>query len=60
MISIAVLDNVPPEVGLQKRDTFTTLNKVWPGAGIEPGPPAWQAAALTAQPSTTSYFFSRH
>jgi hypothetical protein len=26
IISIAVLENVPPDVGLQKRDTFSTLN----------------------------------
>jgi hypothetical protein len=52
IISIAVLENVPPYAGLQKRATFSTL-KVWPGPGIKPGPPAWQAAALTAQPSTT-------
>jgi hypothetical protein len=25
-ISIAVLENVPPEAGIQKRDTFSTLN----------------------------------
>jgi hypothetical protein len=26
IISIAVLENVPPDAGLQKRDTFSTLN----------------------------------
>jgi hypothetical protein len=46
IISIAVLKNVPPDAGLQKTAT-------WPGPGIEPRPPAWQAASLDAQPSTT-------
>jgi hypothetical protein len=26
IFSIAVLENVPPDVGLQKKDTFSTLN----------------------------------
>jgi hypothetical protein len=26
IISIAVLENVPPDVGFQKRDTFSTIN----------------------------------
>jgi hypothetical protein len=53
IISIAVLENVPPDTGLQKRTTFSTLKVGLSGCIIEPGPPAWQAAALTAQPSTT-------
>jgi hypothetical protein len=53
IISIAVLENVPPDAGLQERATYSTLNVGLAGPGIEPGPPAWQAAALTAQPSTT-------
>jgi hypothetical protein len=48
-LSIAVLENVPPDAGLQKRATFSTLNVVLAGTGIELGPSAWQAAALTAQ-----------
>jgi hypothetical protein len=46
IISIAVLENVPPDAGLQKGDTFATLNVGLAGTR----PPAWQAAALTAQP----------
>jgi hypothetical protein len=55
IISIAVLENVPPDAGLQKRATFSTLTVGLPGPGIEPGPPACQAAALTAQPFTTPF-----
>jgi hypothetical protein len=51
--SIAVLENVPPDAGLQKRATFSTLTVGLAGLGIKPGPPEWQAVALTAQPSTT-------
>jgi hypothetical protein len=43
---------VPSDAGLQKRATFSTLNIGLAGLGIKPGPPAWQAVALTAQPST--------
>jgi hypothetical protein len=50
--SIAVLENVPSNAGLQKRATFSTRNVGLAGLGIKPGPPAWQAVALTAQPST--------
>jgi hypothetical protein len=44
--------------GLKMWDTFARamaffLTFVWPEPGLEPGPPAWQAVALTAQPSTT-------
>jgi hypothetical protein len=53
IISIAVLENVPPDARLQKRATFSTLNIGL--ARIKPGLLAWQAAALTAQPSTTSH-----
>jgi hypothetical protein len=53
IISIAVLENVPPDAGLHKRTTFSTLNIGLAGTGNLPGPPAWQAAALTAQPSTS-------
>jgi hypothetical protein len=53
IISIAMLENVHPDAGLQKRATFSTLNVGLAGIGNEPGPPAWQAEALTAQPSTT-------
>jgi hypothetical protein len=42
IISIAVLENVPPDAGLQKRATFSTLN-----VGLWPGP------RVAAQPSTT-------
>jgi hypothetical protein len=42
-------------VSPQKRATFSTLNVGLAGTGIEPGPPAWQAVALIAQPSTTPY-----
>jgi hypothetical protein len=38
IISIAVLENVPPDAGLQKRATFSTLNVGLAGTGIEPGP----------------------
>jgi hypothetical protein len=48
IISIVVLEDVPPDAGLQKRDTFSTLNVGLAGPGIKPGPPAWQAAVLTA------------
>jgi hypothetical protein len=53
IISIAVLKKEPPEAGLQKRATFSTLNVGLAGPGIKPWPPACQAAALTTQPSTT-------
>jgi hypothetical protein len=53
IISIALLKNVPPDAGLQKRATISNLNIGLDGPGIKPGPSAWQAAALTAQPSTT-------
>jgi hypothetical protein len=33
LISIAVLENVPPDAGLQKRDTFSTLNVGLAGTG---------------------------
>jgi hypothetical protein len=33
IISIAVLENVPPDAGLQKRDTFSTLNVGLAGTG---------------------------
>jgi hypothetical protein len=41
IISIAVLENMPSDAGLQKRATFSTLNVGLSGPGIEPGPPAW-------------------
>jgi hypothetical protein len=47
IILIAVIENMPPDAGLQKRVTFSTLN-----VGLA-GKPAWQAAELTAQHSTT-------
>jgi hypothetical protein len=43
-----------PDAGLQKRANFSTLFAGLAGTGFEPGPPAWQAAALTAQPFTTT------
>jgi hypothetical protein len=53
IILISVLENVPPDAGLQKKPLFRTNRRsIWPG--IEPGPPAWHAATLTAQPSTTT------
>jgi hypothetical protein len=33
LISIAVLENVPPDAGLHKRDTFSTLNVGLAGTG---------------------------
>jgi hypothetical protein len=53
IISIAVPENVPPDTGLQKRATFSTLNVGLAGTGNQTRAPAWQAEALTAQPSTT-------
>jgi hypothetical protein len=47
LISIAVLENVPPDAGLQKRAIFSNLN-----VGLA-RPPAWQAASQDAQPFTT-------
>jgi hypothetical protein len=39
IISIAVLENVPPDAGLQKRATFSTLNVgLAAGPGSKPGP----------------------
>jgi hypothetical protein len=51
----AVLENVPPGAGLQKRANFSTLILGLDNPGIEPGPPAWFAAALNAQPSTATH-----
>jgi hypothetical protein len=53
IISIAVPENVPPDAGLQKRDYFSTLIIGLAGTGSKPGLAAWQATAITAQPSTT-------
>jgi hypothetical protein len=33
VISIAVLENVPPDAGFQKRATFSTLNEGLDGSG---------------------------
>jgi hypothetical protein len=56
IISIAVLENVPPGAGLQKRATFSTLN-VGLAWTFESNPGHLRgkhaAAALTAKPSTT-------
>jgi hypothetical protein len=60
MILIAVLENVPPEAGLQKRATFSTTNVGLDETGNRPGPPAWQAAALNAQPFTTPNLLFYH
>jgi hypothetical protein len=54
IISIAVLENVPPDAGLQKRATFSTLNVGLAGIGNRTRA-TWQAAALTAKPSTTPF-----
>jgi hypothetical protein len=37
IISIAVLENVPPEAGLQKRATLSTLNVGLAGTGNQTG-----------------------
>jgi hypothetical protein len=49
----ATAKRLTPDAGLQKRAIFSTLNVGLALPGIKPGPPAWQAAAITAQPSTT-------
>jgi hypothetical protein len=49
IISIAVLEKVPPDAGFQKRATGWDRES---GPGIEPRPPAWRAASLDAEPST--------
>jgi hypothetical protein len=56
IISIALLDKRVPDAGLQKRATFSALN-VGP---VGPGPPAWQAAAQTTQPSTEFLLVRQH
>jgi hypothetical protein len=40
IISIAVLENVLPDAGLEKRATFSTLNVGLAGIGNRTGPPA--------------------
>jgi hypothetical protein len=51
IISIAVLENVPPDAGLQKRATFSTLNVGL--AGIGDRAQATCVASSVAQLSTT-------
>jgi hypothetical protein len=55
IISIAVLENVPPTQGYRKESPFMSGCMV---PGIKPRPPAWQAASQDAQPSTTTYLLS--
>jgi hypothetical protein len=50
IISIAVLENVLLDAGLQKRDTFSTLNVGLAGTGNQT---TALTTALTAQPSIT-------
>jgi hypothetical protein len=50
LISIAVLENVPSDAGLQKRATSSTLKEGLSVPGIEPGPTAWQAASQDILP----------
>jgi hypothetical protein len=58
IILIAVLETIPPDAGLQKRATFSTQNVGLAGTGNQTGPPAWQAEAQAAQPSTTPYMIT--
>jgi hypothetical protein len=54
IISIAVLEKVPSDAGLQKRATFFTLNVGLAGTGKRTRAICFaKAAALTAQPTTT-------
>jgi hypothetical protein len=57
-ISIAVLKNVPPDAGLQQRANFFTLTVGLAGTGDQTLATQWQAAAITAQPSTIRFHLS--
>jgi hypothetical protein len=57
IILLAVLENVPTDAGLQKRVTFTTLN-VSLGPGIEPGPLAWPAVAISGTNRSAIHYAS--
>jgi hypothetical protein len=56
IISIAVLKNVPPDAGLQKRDTFSTLNIGLAGTGNQTR--ATCGAGSVARRSAIHYAFS--
>jgi hypothetical protein len=49
--AITVLATCLRTQGYRKEPTFHTIHR----SGVEPGPPAWQAAAITAQLSTTTW-----
>jgi hypothetical protein len=50
--AIAVLATCPRTQGYRKEPTFPHYNR---RSWIEPRPPAWQAAAITAQPLSTTW-----
>jgi hypothetical protein len=57
IISIAVLENVPPDTGLHKRATFPTLNVGLAGTGNRPR--ATCVASSVARRSAIHYAFDR-
>jgi hypothetical protein len=56
IISIAVLENVPPDAGLQKRATFSTLNVGLAGTGNQ----TWATCVASSGASRSAIHYTFH